>query len=405
MSLPHFREFGWEPVALAVDSACVEAGIDPLLAATLPPDVQVHRVRALPPRLCRMLALGNVAYRAWFSLGNAGSRLLRESRFDLVYFSTSQHVATALGPRWLRRFKVPFVVDIQDPWVTDFYSRPGAPRPPGGWKYRFAAWQARRLEPRIWRESSGFVSVNDAYLAQLRRRYDWFARKPAAAIPFAASEADFEFARSRSDVRPAFQPDSGHIHCVGVGVVGPIMRPALVQLFDSVRRLHDADPSAAGRLRFHFIGTSYAPAALARPSVGPIAAEFGLSHLVEEQTARVSYFTALKTIGAADAVIIPGSDDTAYSPSKLANCWLARRPTLALAAADSVFEQTARQLGFTVATRPAGEDVIARFLSSVPRQGPVPPDAGEVFFRETFSAHTATQRQCALFEAALHHQS
>lgn len=130
MSLPYFRESGWEPVVLAVDAAGVVGLPDPLLAQTLPTDVPVHRVSALPVSLTRLAGLGNVAYRAWFQLKSAGDRLLREGQFDLVYFSTTQFVVTALGRRWQERFGVPFVVDVQDPWRTDYYERPGRHRRP-----------------------------------------------------------------------------------------------------------------------------------------------------------------------------------------------------------------------------------------------------------------------------------
>ncbi|MCX6953950.1 MAG: hypothetical protein NTV51_17520, partial [Verrucomicrobia bacterium] len=134
MSLPFYRAHGWDPVVLAVDAAQVENAWEPLLAATLPADVPVHRVTAWSARWSRRLGLGNLAYRGWFSLRNTGDRLLAESPFDLVYFSTTQFVATALGSRWLKKFGVPFVVDLQDPWRTDYYERAGSPPPPGGWK-------------------------------------------------------------------------------------------------------------------------------------------------------------------------------------------------------------------------------------------------------------------------------
>ena len=135
--------------------------------------------------------------------------MLRDGHFDLVYFSTTQFIATALGERWQRRFGVPFVVDIQDPWRTDYYERPGAPPPPGGWKYRFARWQAERLEERSWQGAAGFVTVSEDYLAQLRVCYAWFGAKPSAVIPFGAPESDFELVRAHREWPPAFAANLG----------------------------------------------------------------------------------------------------------------------------------------------------------------------------------------------------
>ncbi len=406
MSLPYFREFGWEPVVLAVDAAFVEGRRDPLLAGTVPAGIAVHRSRALPARWTRPAGLGNIAYRAWFHLGAAGARLLRRERFDLVYFSTTQFVITALGPRWKRRFGVPYVVDIQDPWRTDYYERPGAPRPPGGWKYRFARWQAARLEPAAWRDAAGFISVTENYLAQLRARYPWFAAKPAAVIPFGASESDFAFARARTDPAAAFTREPGAVHLVSVGAVGPIMHHSLERLFAGVRRLRATDPAAAARLRFHFVGTSYAPAGRAQPSVAPVAAACGVGDLVREQTERVDYFTALRTMLEADAIVIPSSDDPAYNPSKIAVCFLAAKPVLALAPANSSLEKMVHELGFaTIARFPAPDDDPAvpdflRAILAVPRPG-LPATRETARFDSIHTARARTREQCALFARAL----
>ncbi len=93
------------------------------------------------------------------------------------------------------------------------------------------------------------------------------------------------------------------------------MRTALEYLFAGLRNLRAIAPGTARHLRLHFIGTSYA-ASRAEPSVLPVAQACGVAELVREQTDRVGYITAIATLLAADGVIIPGSDDTAYNPLK-----------------------------------------------------------------------------------------
>ena len=405
MSLPYFAENGWEPVVLAVDPARVEAPLDPLLAETLPPEVTVVRVGALPASRTRLLGLGNIAYRAWSQLKTTGDRLLRDGRFDLVYFSTTQFVATALGRRWLRRYGVPFVVDIQDPWRTDYYERPGSPPPPGGWKYRFARWQAKRLEERSWRDASGFVSVSEDYLVQLRQRYAWFGARPSAVIPFGAPEADFALVRAHAQVAPAFAREPGKIHLVSVGVVGPIMRTALELLFAGVRNLRAMDPAAAARLRLHFIGTSYAPAGRAQPSVRPVAQACGVADAVQEEPARVGYFAGIATLLAADALVILGSDDPAYNPSKIATCYLAAKPALGLTPTGSALDRMVRELDFaTLATWPAAEGVgrVTEFLRELlGPAGVAPRPRAEAVFAATHTARARARQQCGLFDQAL----
>ncbi|HWA85413.1 MAG TPA: glycosyltransferase [Opitutus sp.] len=405
-SLPYFRSEGWEPEVLAVDAARVESQSDPLLEKTLPADVPIHRVGALPARLTRLAGLGNLAYRAWSQLHAAGARLLRTGRFDLVYFSTTQFVATALGARWRKQFGVPFVVDIQDPWRTDYYERPGSPPPPGGWKYRFARWQAARLEERAWRDASGFVSVSPVYLEQLRARYPWFAGRPADVIPFGAPEADFAFVRQHPEIPAAFRREPDLEHFVSVGAIGPIMQPAMEAIFAGLAAWRSAGPDAAAKCRLHFIGTSYAPAGRAVPSVQPIAARHGVGDLVIEQPERAGYFTALQTLLAADALLLPGSDDPGYSPSKIGACFLAQRPVLAVMPAAGAAAARVRALQFAELVAVGAPDAVTRvagFFEHVRNASPVEAIAGRNvrLFASEDTAQACTRRQCALFERAL----
>ncbi|HSY53075.1 MAG TPA: hypothetical protein VK785_01440, partial [Opitutaceae bacterium] len=131
ISLPYFREFGWEPVVLAVDPRHVPGLHQSRLASALPTDVTVHRCGALPARLTRLAGLGSLGPRAWLHLRGAGARLLRREHFDLVFFSTTQFLTFTLGAAWKKKFSTPFIVDVQDPWRTDYYERPGSPPPPG----------------------------------------------------------------------------------------------------------------------------------------------------------------------------------------------------------------------------------------------------------------------------------
>src|SRR5579863_8000553 len=76
-SLPHFRAFGWEPVVLAVAPQFVEGVRDDLLLETIPDDIPVSRVPALPVGWTRKIGLGNLALRAFPYLYREGARILR----------------------------------------------------------------------------------------------------------------------------------------------------------------------------------------------------------------------------------------------------------------------------------------------------------------------------------------
>src|ERR1700677_3580293 len=143
MSLPYLRENGWEAHVLAVDPRFVEGAWDPDLLRTIATDVPVTRAGAVPLRMTRWLGLGRLGLRAFGPLNRMGSRLLCQRAFDLVYFSTTVFPTMSLGPRCKRLFGVPYVLDLQDPWLGDYYDRTGVIPPGGWWKYRFSQWLAR----------------------------------------------------------------------------------------------------------------------------------------------------------------------------------------------------------------------------------------------------------------------
>ncbi len=369
LSLPHWRACGWAAEVLAVRGEDVVAPQEPELLAGIPEDVPVHRVKAWPVRFTRRMGIGSLAWRAAGALRRAGDRLLAERHFDLVFFSTSQFGVLPLGPRWLRRHGVPYVLDFQDPWVTDYYGRPGAPRPPGGWKYRLARWTARRQEPRCLREAAGTVCVSPSYPEMFAARYPWFDRARCLELPFPAADTDFARIASEPPGRsPALAPDRRHV--VAVGAAGPSMRPALTALFAAGAQLRRDSPAAADRLRFHFIGTSYAPDA--RPAVEPLARAAGIADLVEERTGRVGYHDALRWIRAADALLTISSDEPSYLPSRLANLLWLEKPLLAIAPPASALASRLAAWGAAPVFPLAADDDIAAWLGQL-AGGTLPP--------------------------------
>lgn len=346
MMLPHLRALGWEPVVLAVHPDSVEgAVVEPLLERTYPADIRVIRVRGIRPALTRRLGFGSLWWRCGDALRKAGDALLAEGKFDLVFFSTTQFDAFTLGLRWKKRFGVPFVIDYQDPWVNDYYRETGV-RPPGGpLKFWLSQFTARRREPRVLRAAAGVVSVSEAYGKALRARYPWLADSPMQTVPFGASALDMEQARLHPPAASLVPFGDGLVHHVYAGRCGDDMRVALTVLFRAFALFLKTHPDAAARHRFHFIGTDYAPEPLRRQRVIPLAEQQGVARFVSEHCGRVPYFDALNYLAGADALVLVGSDDAAYSASKLYPCLLAGRPLLTIAHAASPMTSLAREQG------------------------------------------------------------
>jgi hypothetical protein len=336
MALPYLKENGWEATVLCVDPRFIEGmPLDPLLERTVPGVVQVIRTNALPYRITRLMALGNLAMRAWPYLRKEGDRLLAKSianrKFDLVFISTTQFPVFALGPRWKKKFGAPYVLDFQDPWLSNYYGRNPATRPPGGkLKYGLSQLLARWLEPVTVRNAAQIVSVSKAYVEMLRTRYPDVSEEKFIVLPFGASEQDFVVLENLQVSQRAFDPKDGQQHWLYVGRGGQDMEFALRAFFLALKRHAAERPDVSDKLRVHFIGTDYAPKERARKTIEPLARELGVGELVIEETDRLPYFHTLRCLKDAQALFIPGSDDPGYTASKVYPYVLARKPLLAV---------------------------------------------------------------------------
>jgi hypothetical protein len=411
MSLPHFREFGWEAHVLAVEPGEVEGFHDPDLQRTLPEDVPVTRVRGIPVRITRKFGFGGLWLRTGLALRRAGSELLNGKTFDVVYFSTTIFAAMTLGPRWRRKFGIPFVIDLQDPWVNDYYSRTGV-RPPGGRvRYALAQWSAKRSEPYVVREAAHIITVSPAYSDTLRGRYPEIPTDRFTVLPFAASEADFALVTKEKIGHGIFDPADGLRHWVYLGRGGRDMAVALRGLFAALSELRSTNP-AVNELRLHFVGTSYAAKGRAQQTIHPIAVEMGVGDLVSEQTDRLGFLSGLALLRSADAILIVGSDDPGYSASKVYPCVMAKRPLLAVLHADSPAAaiiskvKAGEVVGFA-----SGEGVgplaarlkpyIAKYLAA---NRDTEPETDWAAFAP-YTAREMTRTQCAVFDSIVRSSS
>ena len=110
---------GWRPVIVTVDAAHYEAGNDPSLANLIPAHVEIERVGAWPLSLARRVAVGDISLRAQWTLRRRVGELVGRLQPDVVFATVLPGYTALIGAWAKRRFKIPFVLDYQDPWVPD----------------------------------------------------------------------------------------------------------------------------------------------------------------------------------------------------------------------------------------------------------------------------------------------
>jgi hypothetical protein len=384
--LPHLVDLGVDVEVLAVDARDVSGPIDPWLEARLPAGVPVHRVRAWP---VRGWGTGGLAQRALVPLARAGDAILQSRRFDVVIFSTTESLVQVLGPRWKRRFDVPFCLDYQDPWVSDYYRQRPQVVPPGG-RVKFGVMDRvhRGAERRVTPQAAGLLSVSAAYITQLEQRYPAVRRLPRLVRPFPAEPSEWDADAALATAAPSDGPMAGSprrsVTWQYVGRAGADMHAAFRVFFAGWARARDAGASDdAASMRLECTGTTYAAPSHAgyRPTVTPLAREFGLGQAVTEAPGRIGYREMLNRLRSADALFVPISDDPAYTASKLYPYLLARRPLLIVGPRGSGVEDFiarvggAEFIGFDPADPMAAIDAVRITIQRGPRLVPLDPEA------------------------------
>lgn len=410
MSLPYYRACGWEPIVLAVGDRWQDGVREPELERTIPADVTVHFCRAWSLTWTRWIGMRNLGLRAWFSLFFEGNRLIREKKIDLVFLTNTQFVTFPLGRIWRLLHRTPYVLDLQDPWRTNYYERPGSRRPPGGWKYQLARLMAWLLEGWSFRRAGGLMSVSPSYIDDLRTRYPWFREVPTSVILFGASRNDLAEAARLPPPAHRYRREKNELHFLYTGAAGPVMPHALTVLCEGLRLYRNRFPERALRLRFHFLGTSYVAPGQGRNSVMPIAEMCGVSDQVEEIPHRLGHLECIRLQRDADALLLPGSSDLAYSPSKIYPYYLSGRPILALVFKNSVLEQILRNLNCAIVARfseneskSEAHENLARFFDMALEGFPAGslPQRNDEHFNRHYLADDLTRQQCDLFNRAL----
>ena len=401
MSLPYFKQFGWAADVVTVDDKYSEMIKDELLLQSIPPDVNIYKVDALSKKLTAKVGLGSLALRSMWYYLKAVNRLLKATRYDLIYFSTTQFPVTILGAYWKKKFNIPYVIDVQDPWHSEYYrDKPKDQRPP---KYWFSYRLNKYLEPVAMKQVNGLISVSDGYIDDLKKRYPTIKNIPAVTIPFGAFKPDLQIA---ADNETLFKPllNSDYKNIVYVGRGGVDMQPALNAIFKALKKILDGSSRLSKNIRLYFIGTSYAPAGQGNLTVMPLAQTYGVAENVIELTNRISYYHTLATLQQADALLMPGSDDPQYTASKIYPYLLTNKPLLAVFNSKSPALNVLKEYNAPFAYSYDGDENVPKKITSFFSEitdGTMAAPHYNADATQKYSAENMTKLQCQFFDKVI----
>lgn len=319
----HLSRLGWEPIVLTVNEKFYEEKLDLELSNLINPNLRIDSVTAFPVTKVRLF--GDIGIRAFFQLYKRAINLCRTEKVDFIYILIPSFYTSLLGRLIYSKLKIPYGIDYIDPWVHDF---------PGSNILFSRAWFSTKLanilEPIAVKNAYLITGVSEDYYLPILSRYKTLSKNLVnAAMPFGVEINDHIVALNKSDSfiksrlvsvfkNSPFYFKNGKIKLVYAGALLPKSWSLLNQMFLSL-----SQESNSLDFEFYFIGTGGA--------VEKIAKKYPLwNKYIFEISSRIAYLDVLRILDQTDGIFILGSIESHYSPSKIFQAILSKKPILAV---------------------------------------------------------------------------
>lgn len=327
-SLPYYQENGFNPIIVCSVAKFIEGYSDESLLQTIPGDIEVIRIKGLPYKLTRLFGLGNIGLRSFLHYLFGVNKILKKRKIDLIFFSTTVFPLLALGNYWKKKFNIPYIIDMQDPWLDfEYLKKPKELRPKKFW---FMHIIDRILEPIAMKNADGVIAVTQQYLDTLKTRYKNIMDDNTEVITFGFSAKDFKIAEKEIIKLSEWHLSENNIRGVYTGVVNKDMLPVIETIFKALKKILETDFLSNKNIKLFFIGTNYATGASVKEMVKPLAIKYDIENYIVEVTSRLPYLIALKLMIKADFLLLIGSTNKAYTASKLYPYLFSQKPLLAV---------------------------------------------------------------------------
>lgn len=317
----HLPSFGWHPIILTVDEKYYEETLDWNLHKLLPKDLRIEKVNAF--RATKPRVIGDIGLRAFFQLYKKAKQLINSEKIDFLYIPIPSFYVALLG-RWLNRSTgIKYGIDYIDPWVHFF---PGSNQFLS--RHWFSTQIAKLLEPIAIRKASLITGVAEGYYKGVMERNPRLVQTCLfAAMPYGGEAADHEMV-GKMNVQPyLFKKNDRKLQLVYAGAMLPKAYKPLAAIFQSIQNNFEC----FAETEFHFIGTGKLANDPASYNIKPLAEKYNLwNTVVFEYPQRIPYVDVLIHLNAADGIFVLGSTEPHYTPSKVYQAVLSKKPVWAI---------------------------------------------------------------------------
>lgn len=309
-----------------VDEAYYEEKLDHNLDKMVSKTFQIEKVKAFA--LTKPRLIGDIGLRAFVQLYKKAKAIIQKQKIDFVYIPIPSFYTALIG-RWLHSStKVLYGIDYIDPWVHPF---------PKGKQFFSRHWFSEKianwLEPIAVKKASLITGVAEGYFEGVKKRNPHLLKQAVfGAMPYGAEKEDHE-GISTLDIKPyLFRVNPEKIQLVYAGAMLPKAYTPLEKVFSAIKK----EPDIFKRLEIHFIGTGKSNTDPGGFNIKPLAVEYNLWQTnVFEYPARIPYLDVLVHLNAASGVFILGSTEPHYTPSKVYQGVLSKKPILAVLHTES----------------------------------------------------------------------
>ncbi len=324
--LPHFNI---NPILVTVHEKYYEEKLDYPLLDLIPEYVRVEKVNAFKIGPFRLI--GDIGLRGFFQLLSRIMKLIRTEKICFLYITLPSFYAAILGRLVHILTGISYGIDYQDPWVHFF---------PGSEKKFSKAWWATIfsgiLEPFAVKRASLLTGVNEKYYEGVVKRNPHLKTHcQFLSMPIGIDEEDFEHVSV--DPSNTLFNQNKKLKLVYAGA----LLPRALEPFRYFCRGMAAMKDELKDIEIYFIGTGKPHGSEIVSYIKPIAEEAGIwNKIVFEHPGRISYLDTLGHLKLADGILILGSDQMHYSPSKVYQSMLAEKPIFAILNSQSDIADT-----------------------------------------------------------------